>query len=52
MKVLSNFQIGITARLDHFVHLGIDMIAISPIFKMQSENYGYDVTDFNYVNPL
>ena len=38
--------------MDHFVHLGIDMIAISPVFKMESETYGYDVIDFNGINPL
>jgi len=28
------------------------MLAISPVFKMQSESYGYDVIDFIDINPL
>ena len=28
------------------------MLAISPVFKMQSEGYGYDVIDFIDINPL
>ena len=40
-------------RLDHFVHLGVNMISISPIFKTTNEEplYGQDIEDFLAINP-
>lgn len=40
-------------RLNHFVHLGVNMISISPIFKTASEEplYGQDIDNFLEINP-
>ena len=38
-------------RLDHFVHLGVDIIALSPVFQGNMEKYGLAVTDFKNINP-
>ena len=38
-------------RLDHFVQLGVNMIALSPIFPSEEANYGHEVTDFLSINP-
>lgn len=40
-------------RLNHFVHLGVNMISISPIFKTANEEplYGQDIVDFLAINP-
>ena len=40
-------------RLNHFVHLGVNMISISPIFKTANEDplYGQDIEDFLAINP-
>ena len=37
--------------LDHFVHLGVDIIALSPVFQGNMEKYGLAVTDFKNINP-
>lgn len=41
-------------RLKHFVHLGVNMVALSPIFKTANDNplFGYDVVDFRELNPV
>lgn len=38
-------------RLDHFVHLGVDIIALSPVFQGNMEKYGLAVTDFKNIHP-
>ncbi len=40
-------------RLNHFVHLGVNMISISPIFKTASEEplYGQDIDNFLEIHP-
>lgn len=43
---------GITARLDHFTALGVDAIWVSPIFPSPMVDFGYDVADYNGVDPL
>lgn len=37
---------GITARIDHFVDLGVDAIWLSPIYPSPMADFGYDVTDY------
>ncbi len=42
---------GITAKLDYLQNLGITMIWICPIFKSPMVDNGYDISDFEDVNP-
>nr|CAH0112456.1 unnamed protein product [Daphnia galeata] len=44
---------GIMGRLNHFVHLGVNMISISPIFKTADDEplYGQDIVNFLEINP-
>ena len=43
---------GITQRLDHIAALGADGIWISPFFKSPMKDFGYDVSDYNDVDPM
>ncbi len=42
---------GITARLDYVKDLGIDAIWITPMFPSPQVDFGYDVSDFEAVDP-
>ena len=43
---------GITQRLEHIAALGADGIWISPFFKSPMKDFGYDVSDYNDVDPM
>ena len=43
---------GIESRLDHLVDLGIDAIWLSPIFPSPMADFGYDVADYEDVDPM
>ena len=43
---------GLTARLDHFVELGVDAIWLSPIFPSPMRDVGYDIENYVDVDPL
>lgn len=42
---------GITARLDYVAELGVDGIWISPFFTSPMRDFGYDVADYEDVDP-
>lgn len=42
---------GITTRLDYLSGLGIDAIWIAPIFPSPQVDFGYDVSDYEAVDP-
>lgn len=42
---------GITDHLDHLVDLGIDAIWLTPIFPSPQADFGYDVSDYDNVDP-
>ncbi|PZO80881.1 MAG: alpha-glucosidase [Mesorhizobium amorphae] len=42
---------GITARLPHIAELGADAIWISPFFPSPMKDFGYDVSDYENVDP-
>ena len=42
---------GITARLDYLKKLGIDAIWLSPMFPSPQADFGYDVSDYNGIDP-
>jgi alpha-glucosidase len=43
---------GITARLDHVAHLGVDAIWISPFYESPMADFGYDIADYCAVDPM
>lgn len=43
---------GITDRLPHVADLGVDAIWISPFFKSPMKDFGYDVSDYEDVDPI
>src|SRR5215471_19730834 len=42
---------GITSRLDYLRWLGVDAIWLTPMFPSPQVDFGYDVSDFENVNP-
>jgi alpha-glucosidase len=42
---------GITARLDYLQALGVDAIWITPMFPSPQVDFGYDVSDYEAVDP-
>lgn len=43
---------GIIEKLDYIASLGVDGIWLSPVMKSPMRDYGYDVSDYNDVDPL
>lgn len=43
---------GITARLDHLERLGIDVLWLSPIYRSPHRDFGYDISDYQALDPL
>ncbi|WP_372592978.1 alpha-amylase family glycosyl hydrolase, partial [Actinotalea sp.] len=43
---------GITARLDHLAVLGVDVLWISPVYRSPQDDNGYDISDYEDVDPL
>jgi alpha-glucosidase len=43
---------GITARLPYIASLGVDAIWLSPFFKSPMADMGYDVSDYEAVDPM
>ena len=43
---------GIESRLDYLSGLGVDALWISPFFKSPMRDFGYDISDYEDVDPL
>lgn len=43
---------GITARLDHLDRLGVDVVWLSPVYRSPQDDNGYDISDYEDVDPL
>jgi oligo-1,6-glucosidase len=43
---------GITSRLDHLEALGVDVIWLSPVYRSPMDDNGYDISDYDDVDPL
>jgi oligo-1,6-glucosidase len=43
---------GIEARLDHLARLGVDVIWLSPIYPSPQDDNGYDISDYQGVDPV
>ena len=42
---------GITQRLDYLKTLGVDAIWLSPIYPSPQVDFGYDVSNYNAIDP-
>lgn len=43
---------GIVQRLDYLENLGIDAIWLSPVFKSPQDDNGYDISDYQDIDPM
>src|SRR5438128_1096043 len=43
---------GIAAHLDYLVELGVDIIWLSPIYPSPQDDNGYDIADYQDVDPM
>ena len=43
---------GITEKLDYIKSLGVDAIWLSPVFKSPQDDNGYDISDYQDIDPL
>ncbi|MBD8878153.1 alpha-glucosidase family protein [Roseibium polysiphoniae] len=43
---------GVTQRLDYIASLGVDAIWLSPFFTSPMADFGYDVSDYENVDPM
>jgi oligo-1,6-glucosidase len=43
---------GITSRLDHLALLGVDVLWLSPVYRSPMDDNGYDISDYEDVDPL
>jgi len=43
---------GIESRLDHLSWLGVDAVWISPFYRSPMADAGYDVADYEDIDPL
>ncbi|WP_342556166.1 alpha-glucosidase [Paenibacillus sp. FSL R7-0652] len=43
---------GIISRLDYLHHLGIGAIWLSPVCKSPQDDYGYDISDYQDIDPM
>ena len=43
---------GIISRLDHLERLGVDVVWLSPIYRSPMDDNGYDISDYQDVDPL
>ena len=43
---------GIISRLDYLSELGVDVIWITPIFPSPQVDFGYDISDYEAIDPL
>lgn len=43
---------GITSKLDHIQALGVDIVWLSPFYDSPLKDMGYDISDYDSVNPI
>ncbi|MBB5801055.1 oligo-1,6-glucosidase [Saccharothrix ecbatanensis] len=43
---------GITSRLEHLERLGVDVIWLSPVYASPQADNGYDIADYQAIDPL
>lgn len=45
-------HVGIESTLDYLLELGVDTVWISPFYKSPMLDFGYDISDFNDIDPI
>lgn len=43
---------GILARLDYLADLGVDVVWLSPVYPSPQDDFGYDISDYQDIDPL
>ena len=43
---------GVISRLDHLQHLGVDVLWLGPVYRSPQDDNGYDIADYQDVDPL
>ena len=43
---------GVLQRVDHLVELGVDVVWFSPVYRSPQDDNGYDISDYQDVDPL
>ena len=43
---------GITAHVDYLADLGVDVVWLSPVYRSPMDDNGYDISDYQDVDPL
>src|SRR5271168_1668531 len=43
---------GITSKLDYLQHLGVNAVWITPCFPSPQVDFGYDVSDYENIDPM
>jgi oligo-1,6-glucosidase len=43
---------GITSRVDYLAELGVDVVWLSPIYRSPQDDNGYDISDYQDIDPL
>lgn len=43
---------GITSKLDYLAELGVDVLWLSPAYKSPQDDNGYDISDYEDIDPL
>ncbi|PKK87012.1 MAG: glucohydrolase, partial [Tenericutes bacterium HGW-Tenericutes-8] len=43
---------GIASKLDYLKSLGVDVIWLSPVYQSPMHDNGYDISDYNEINPI
>ncbi|GIE93098.1 glycoside hydrolase family 13 protein [Paractinoplanes rishiriensis] len=43
---------GVINHLDHLAELGVDVIWLSPIYQSPQDDNGYDISDYQQIDPL
>jgi glucan 1,6-alpha-glucosidase len=43
---------GLISKLDYIQHLGVDAIWLSPVFKSPQDDNGYDISDYQDIEPM
>jgi oligo-1,6-glucosidase len=43
---------GVLAHVDHLADLGVDVVWLSPIYRSPMDDNGYDISDYQSIDPL